>query len=73
MTAGDIVMVYGNPVKKEAPIGEAKLISKLAARNKKLEYWQVAFVNDENVTFNVFINTEQNGENQSLLKKNTCL
>jgi hypothetical protein len=59
MTIGDIVTVYGNPVKKESPIGEAKLISKLSVRSKKLEYWQVAFVNDENVTFDVFINTEK--------------
>ena len=60
MTTGDIVTVYGNPIKKEHPIGEAKLISKLSMRNKKLEYWQVAFVNDTDVTFDVFINTEKN-------------
>jgi hypothetical protein len=64
MNKDDVVMIYGNPIKKESPIGEAKLISKLSVRSKKLEYWQVAFVNDENVTFNVFINTEKDGKNK---------
>jgi hypothetical protein len=59
MKTGDIITVYGNPIKKEHPIGEAKLISKLSVRNPKLEYWQVQFVNDPFVTFDVFINTEK--------------
>jgi hypothetical protein len=59
MNKGDTTMIYGNPIKKEHPIGEAKLISKLSVRNPKLEYWQVQFVNDPFVTFDVFINTEK--------------
>ena len=44
MKAGDIVMVFGNPIKLECPVGQAKLISLLSAHPKNLEYWEVEFL-----------------------------
>lgn len=55
---GDVVMIYGSPVKKEWPIGEAKLLSKMSPRSDTLEYWQVEFVNDPGHAYNQFIPAE---------------
>ncbi len=61
---GDVVMIYGNPVKQENPIGKAKLISKLAARSAKLEYWQIEYIDSPAHKYEAFINTAEDGQSK---------
>jgi len=58
MKPGDIVMVFGNPVKLTNPIGQARLVKKLpnnATNPIIIEHWQIEFLDDEGHTYNQFI------------------
>jgi hypothetical protein len=49
MKPGDIVMVFGNPVKLTNPIGQARLVKKLpnnATNPIIIEHWQIEFLDD---------------------------
>ena len=63
MKAGEIKMIYGNPIKLEYPIGEAKLVSQMPCHNTKLEYWNVAFLDEIEITRMALIKKE-NGKNK---------
>ena len=63
MKTGDIVMIYGNPIKLEYPIGEAKLISQIECHTPNLEYWNVSFLNEPELTRSVLIK-KRNGEDK---------
>ena len=52
---GDVVMIYGHPSKKEYPIGEAKLLTKMSPRSDTLEYWSVEFIDEPGRSYNQFI------------------
>jgi len=54
MKPGDIVTIFGNPIKLEHPVGEAKLIKPISRENK-LEQWEVEYLNDEGHTYMVLI------------------
>jgi hypothetical protein len=45
MKTGDIVMIFGNPVKFENPIGQTKLIQR-ATEVRSLEEWWVEYLDD---------------------------
>jgi hypothetical protein len=44
MKPGDTVMIFGNPVKNEYPIGQAKLIEKASDIREVLEEWWVEYL-----------------------------
>jgi hypothetical protein len=44
MKEGDIIMIFGNPIKMEYPIGQAKLIEKVSDINEKIEDWWVEYL-----------------------------
>ena len=50
----DIVMVFGNPIKSEYPIGQAKLVEKVMDKGE-IELWHVEYLNDEGHTYEAFI------------------
>ena len=54
MKPGDIVMIFGNPIRLEHPNGQARLIQKLTD-NGKLEQWQVEYLDDEGHFYNALI------------------
>lgn len=60
---GDIVMIFGSPVKREHPIDQARLIRKLS-ENGKLEQWSIEYLNDEGHFYEALIKKEDNGENK---------
>lgn len=51
MEKGQVVTVYQDPITEVYPEGKAKLIRRFddygAAPNERLEYWEVAFLEDE--------------------------
>ena len=51
---GDIVMVFGNPMKLTHPIGQARLIKKISETDT-IEHWRIQYLNDENNTYDQFI------------------
>jgi hypothetical protein len=51
---GDVVMIFGQPMKLTHPIGQAKLVKKIS-ENEILEHWFVEFLNDEGHTYEAFI------------------
>lgn len=61
MKSGDIQMIFGNPVKLEYPIGQARLVKKLSDCNENLvpmfhvEQWEVEFLDDEGHTYPALI------------------
>ena len=59
MRPGDIVMVFGNPIKLTNPLGQARLVKKLPdnATNNPIiiEHWEIEFLDDEGHTYNQFI------------------
>lgn len=57
---GDIVMVFGQPMKLKYPIGQARLVDKISEHDD-LEHWHVEFLNDEGRTYPQFIR-KLNGE-----------
>lgn len=63
MKAGEVRMIYGNPIKLEYPLGKAQLVSQMTCHNEKLEYWNVNFLDEENITRPVLIKKE-NGEDK---------
>jgi hypothetical protein len=54
MKKGDIVMIFGNPLKCEFPIDQARLIELITDGNE-LQKWKVEFLNDEGHFYNRFI------------------
>jgi hypothetical protein len=52
--AGDVCMVFGQPLKLASPIGQAKLVKKIS-ENEIMEHWFVEFLNDEGHTYEAFI------------------
>ncbi len=57
---GDVMMIFGNPVKCENPIGLARL-KKLLLENGQTEEWVVEYLDDEEHYYNALIKKE-NGE-----------
>ena len=55
MKPGDIVMIFGNPVKCEIPVGQAKLIKKLCEHNATLESWEVEYLDNIGYTYDALI------------------
>jgi hypothetical protein len=57
MKKGDIVMVFGNPIKLQQPIGQARLIKKLPSTNLNsvLEQWQIEYLDDEGHVYEALI------------------
>ena len=53
----DIITVFGNPIKLEHPIGQARLVKKISDCNdsKTVEYWEVEYLNDEGHTYPALI------------------
>ena len=56
---GDVVMVFGQPLKLKSPIGQAKLIKKISD-NEILEHWYVEYLNDEGHNYEAFIKRADN-------------
>jgi hypothetical protein len=46
MKPGDIIMIFGNPVTLEHPIGQARLIKKISTTEQtpELEQWTVEYL-----------------------------
>jgi hypothetical protein len=61
---GDIVVVFGNPLKSERRVGQAKLIQKLS-ESTNLEQWSVEYLNNEGYFYNALIKKQKNGTNNS--------
>ncbi|HQF50817.1 MAG TPA: hypothetical protein PK588_08630 [Paludibacteraceae bacterium] len=57
---GDIEMIFGNPAKLTNPIGQARLIKKLADY-PGFEEWSVEFLDSEGHCYNVMLKCENNG------------
>lgn len=55
MVKGDVVMVFGDPIKQRFPIGKAKLLTRMKCSNLKLEYWNVSFLDEPEIIRNVLI------------------
>jgi hypothetical protein len=64
METGQIKMIYGNPFKEEYPIGEARLINKTDCSTPKIEQWQVAFLDEPEITRVVLIKKENEYTNK---------
>jgi len=63
---GDIVMVFGNPIKKEHPIDQAKLIEKKQDLPNNKEQWWVEYLNDPDHQYLAIIEKEKdNGEDKT--------
>ena len=62
MKPGDIIQTFGNPIKLEHPIGQAKLIKKLSDHDE-LERWEVEYLDHEGYTYNIFI--KKNGTHKT--------
>jgi len=61
---GDIVMVFGNPIKLENPIGQAKLVLLLSTHPTNLEYWEVEYLDSPDYRYQALIKKDNdNGEN----------
>ena len=54
---GDIIMIFGNPIKCTHPIDQARLVRKLTETNS-LEQWLVEYVNDEGQFYEALIKKE---------------
>lgn len=54
MKPGDIVQTFGNPLKLEHPIGQARLI-KLVSVHDELERWEVEYLDHEGHIYDTFI------------------
>ena len=67
MIPGDIVQTFGNPVKCETPIGQARLIKKIGDVSKILENWQVEYLDDEGHYYNCLIKIPENGESKNTI------
>jgi len=65
MKTGDIVMIFGNPIKLEYPIGKAKLISLLSSHPENLEFWEIEYLNDPNHHYQALIKKD-NGKNKTI-------
>ena len=61
MKAGDKVLVFGNPIKSTAPVGEAKLIKQTGNETISLEEWYIEFTNEPGQTRKALIK-KNNGE-----------
>lgn len=51
---GDIVMVFGNPITLQCPVGQAKLIL-LQKDMEVVQEWKVQYLDDESNEYNVLI------------------
>jgi nuclear transport factor 2 (NTF2) superfamily protein len=56
----DIVTIFGNPVKLEYPIGQARLVKKLSDCDESTiaEQWEVEYLDDEGHTYPALIKKE---------------
>jgi len=56
MKPGDIVQTFGNPLKCEFPIGQARLVKRIdEVDHPILENWQVEYLDDEGHYYNCLI------------------
>jgi hypothetical protein len=56
MKPGDIVTVFGNPIKLENPIGQARLIKSISEHPVKLlEYWEVEYLDNPDYHYQALI------------------
>ncbi len=54
---GDIEMIFGNPAKLTNPIGQARLIKKLADY-PGFEEWKVEYIDNDGYQYNVMLKCE---------------
>jgi len=59
---GDICMIFGNPVKLEHPIDQAKLIQKIKDVPGNMQQWWVEYLNDPDKQYIALIQKEEDGE-----------
>jgi len=52
---GDIVMVYGNPIKCTNPIDMARLVKFIRNHSNLLEEWMVEYLNEEGHLYEALI------------------
>lgn len=64
MKAGDIVMIFASPIKRENPIDQAKLIQKKQDLPNNLEEWWVEYLNDPDKQYIAVIQKEEDGTNK---------
>lgn len=60
--SGDVVMIFGNPVKLESPIDEAKLIEKKSDLPGNLEEWWIEYPNDPGRQYVALIKKQEDKE-----------
>jgi hypothetical protein len=65
---GDIVMVFGNPVKCTNPIDMARLVKFIGNHSSILEEWMVEYLDDEGHLYDALIKKTKNGEDKNLDK-----
>ena len=70
MKPGDIVVIFGNPIKLEHPIGQARLISLLSSNPKNLEYWEVEYLDSPDHKYQALIKKTDNGTDKSNARSN---
>jgi len=58
----DIVMVFGNPVKCETPVGQCRLIKKRRDIRTILEEWNVEFLDNEGHFYDALIKKNCDGK-----------
>ena len=59
MKTGDIVMIFGNPIKLEHPIGQARLIKSISGHPiKLLEYWDVEYLDNPDHHYQALIRVD---------------
>jgi hypothetical protein len=59
MEKGETRMIYGNPIKKEYPIGKAKLIKRVTDLNVSLvEQWRIEYLSEPGKEYIALIKKE---------------
>jgi hypothetical protein len=58
MKPNDICMIFGNPVKRQYPIDQARLIEKVSDKELGMEQWLVEYLNDSARKYVVLIKPE---------------
>lgn len=65
MKPGDVVMIFGSPVKRKNPIDQARLIEKKSEVGR-LEEWWVEYLNDPDKQYIALI-CKDDGEDKQII------
>ena len=57
MKPNDIVMIFADPINKNIPVGQAKLIELLEGY-RDMELWKVEYLDQPDHEYNIFIPTK---------------